>query len=127
MNLFDYNPAVVLSFILTLMRVSIIMFMLPIFSTQNIPTLVKAAVSLVFTLGVWPAVALSGAFMPAHPFDIAIMLLGEVVVGLVLGMVIDFLFMGIGPGGLLYLDGLPADLSVAGRASLHDSRLCRNL
>ena len=101
MNLFDYNPAVVLSFILTLMRVSIIMFMLPIFSTQNIPTLVKAAVSLVFTLGVWPAVALSGAFMPAHPFDIAIMLLGEVVVGLVLGMVIDFLFMGIQAGGEL--------------------------
>lgn len=101
MNLFDYNPAVVLSFILTLMRVSIIMFMLPIFSTQNIPTLIKAAVSLVFTLGVWPAVALSGAFMPAHPFDIAIMLLGEVVVGLVLGMVIDFLFMGIQAGGEL--------------------------
>ena len=101
MNLFDYNPAVVLSFVLTLMRVSIIMFMLPIFSTQNIPTTVKAAVSMVFTLGVWPAVSLSGAFMPTHPFDIAIMLLGELVIGLVLGMIVNFLFMGIQAGGEL--------------------------
>ena len=61
MNIFAYNPTDVLSFVLTMMRVSIVMFMLPIFDTNNIPTLVKAAVTFVFTLGLWPNLALSGA------------------------------------------------------------------
>lgn len=84
-----------------MMRVSIVMFMLPIFSTNNIPISVKAAVTLVFTLGVWPHLALSGAAMPAHPFDMALIMLGEIVIGLVLGLAINFLFMGIQSGGEL--------------------------
>ena len=48
MNVFNYDPAAVLSLLLTIMRVSIVMFMLPIFSTNNIPVLVKAAVTVVF-------------------------------------------------------------------------------
>lgn len=86
---------------LTMMRVSIVMFMLPIFSTNNIPIAVKGAMTIVFTLGLWPHLSLSGAVMPAHPFDMALMLLGEVVIGLVLGMAINFLFMGIQSGGEL--------------------------
>lgn len=101
MDLFNYNPHVVLSFILTMMRVSIIMFMLPIFSTNNIPVLVKGAVTIVFTLAVFPSLSLSGADMPPHPFDFALMALGEAFIGLVLGMAINFLFMGIQSGGEL--------------------------
>lgn len=101
MDLFNYNPTVVLSLVLTMMRVSIIMFMLPIFSTNNIPVLVKAAVTVVFTLAVFPHLSLSGAHMPAHPFDFALMIIGEIFIGLVLGMAINFLFMGIQSGGEL--------------------------
>lgn len=100
MDVFNYDPAAVLSLLLTMMRVSIVMFMLPVFSTNNIPIPVKAAVTLVFSLGVWPHLALPGT-MPAHPFDLALMLLGEVVLGLVLGMAVNFLFMGIQAGGEL--------------------------
>ena len=64
MNIFSYDPATVLSLILTIMRVSIVMFMLPIFSTNNIPISVKAAISVIFTLGVWPHISVSGAIMP---------------------------------------------------------------
>ena len=101
MDAFSYNPAAVLSLLLTMMRVSIVMFMLPVFSTNNIPIPVKAAVTIVFSLGVWPHLARSGAIMPAHPFDMVLMLLGEVVLGLVLGMAVNFLFMGIQAGGEL--------------------------
>lgn len=100
MDLFNYNPTVVLSLILTLMRVSIIMFMLPIFSTNNIPVSVKAAASFVFTLAVFPHLSLSGA-MPEQPFDFVLMVIGEIFIGLVLGMAINFLFMGIQSGGEL--------------------------
>lgn len=101
MNIFDYNPQVVLSFILTMTRISIVMFMLPIFSTNNIPILVKGAVTIIFTLGVWPHLSLPGTYMPEHPFDLALMLLGEIFIGLVLSMAINFLFMGIQSGGEL--------------------------
>ncbi|HJA78507.1 flagellar biosynthetic protein FliR [uncultured Desulfovibrio sp.] len=101
MNIFSYDAATVLSLILTLMRISIVVFMLPIFSTQNIPITVKAAISVVLTLGVWPHLSVSGALMPQHPFEMVLMLLGEVVLGLVLGMAVNFLFMGIQSGGEL--------------------------
>lgn len=101
MNIFAYNPTDVLSFVLTMMRVSIVMFMLPIFDTNNIPILVKAAVTFVFTLGLWPHLSISGALMPQHPFDLLLMALGEVFIGLVLGMAVNFLFMGIQSGGEL--------------------------
>ena len=63
MDAFNYDPAAVLSLLLTMMRVSIVMFMLPVFSTNNIPIPVKAAVTIVFSLGVWPHLALSGAVL----------------------------------------------------------------
>lgn len=101
MDIFSYDPTAVLSFLLTIMRVSIVMFMLPVFSTNNIPVSVKAAVTMVFTVAVWPHLSLSGSLMPEHPFDLAIMALGEVFMGLVLGMAVNFLFMGIQSGGEL--------------------------
>lgn len=101
MPVFEYDPSVVLSLILTIMRVSIVMFMLPVFNTNNIPMQVKAAATIVFSLGVWPHLALSGSLMPEHPFDLALMALGEVFIGLVLGMAVNFLFMGIQSGGEL--------------------------
>lgn len=101
MNIFNYDPNTILSLVLTMMRVSIIMFMLPVFNTNNIPVTVKAAITLVFTLGMWPHLELSGAHIPESPFELVLMGLGEVVIGLVLGMAINFLFMGIQSGGEL--------------------------
>lgn len=101
MDLFAYDPNTVLSFVLTLMRISIVMFLLPVFSTQNIPMSVRGAASIVITLGIWPHVALPGAMLMTHPANIAIMLLGEAVLGLILGLVVEFLFMGIQAGGEL--------------------------
>ena len=101
MDVYNYDPASVLSLLLTMMRVSIVMFMLPVFSTNNIPTQVKAAITIVFCLGVWPHLTLPAAALPAHPFDVALMMLGEMVLGLVLGMAVNFLFMGIQAGGEL--------------------------
>lgn len=101
MDVYSYDPASVLSLLLTIMRVSIVMFMLPIFSTNNIPMQVKGAITIVFCLGVWPHLTLTATAMPAHPFDVALMILGEAVMGLVLGMAVNFLFMGIQAGGEL--------------------------
>lgn len=101
MDLFNLPVDSILSFILTLMRVSIVMFMLPIFSTERIPMQVKAAATMVITMGIWPHLELPGVSMPSHPLDIVLLMMGEVILGLVMSMCVNFLFMAIQSGGEL--------------------------
>jgi len=101
MDVYNFNPEYILSLLLTLMRISIVLFLMPIFNTNSLPMQVKAAISLVLTLALWPHVALAGTNMPPHPLSLGLMLLGEVMLGLIMGMVVQFLFVGIQSGGEL--------------------------
>ena len=101
MDVYNLNPELILSLLLTLMRVSIVLFLMPIFNTNALPMQVKASVSLVLTLALWPHVVLAGTDMPQHPLSLGLMLLGEMVLGLIMGMVVQFLFFGIQSGGEL--------------------------
>lgn len=99
MDLFNFDPNAMLSFLLTFMRVSLVLFVLPVFETDGLPAQWKAALCLVLTMAIWPTVSLSGTQMPAHPFDIALILLGEVVLGLILGLALRFFSWGFRPAG----------------------------
>lgn len=101
MDIFQFDPAAILSFLLTFLRVSLIIFMLPVFGVDGLPAQWKAAFCLVFTMAVWPTVSLPGAAMPAHPFGVAMLILGELVLGLILGLAVRFFFAGIQAGGEL--------------------------
>lgn len=101
MDLYNFPAGDILSFILTIMRVGTVLFMMPFFSSDRIPMQVKAAAAMVIALGVWPHLKLPGAAMPAHPFDVGLLFLGEIILGLTLGMAVNFLFMGIQAGGEL--------------------------
>ncbi len=102
MDIFNLPAETILSFILTIMRVSIIMFMFPIFSSDRAPTQVKAFATIVITLGIWPQLSLPGVAMPAHPVDVLLLLVSELILGLVISMCINFVFMGIQAGGELF-------------------------
>ncbi|WP_027180446.1 flagellar biosynthetic protein FliR [Maridesulfovibrio bastinii] len=99
MTLFNFNPSDLLSFYLTLFRVSIVMFLLPVFGSSSIPNMVKAALTLVITLAVWPQLSFDGSLMPASPYQIALMILGELILGLVFNIVITVVFAAIQTGG----------------------------
>lgn len=99
MNIFNFDVAQFLGFLLVFMRISIVVFMLPFFATDWLPVQVKAAVCLVLTLVLCPTAGISGTLLPAHPFGIALMLFGEMLLGLVLGMTVNCFFMGIQAGG----------------------------
>ncbi|WP_027184755.1 flagellar biosynthetic protein FliR [Desulfovibrio inopinatus] len=101
MDLFHFNPQEFFSFLLTAMRISIIVFMLPFFGASNVPNLVKAAACFILSLAVWPQLSFPGTVMPAHPFDLVLMLLGEVILGLVLDIIVRFLFAAVQTGGQL--------------------------
>ena len=99
--LFTLNPPAIASFLLTLMRVSLLVFLLPFYGGENIPPLVKGAFCIVLSLALWPNLSFDGSYLPGHPMGIAVLLLGELLVGLMLGLYVHFIFAGIQTGGQL--------------------------
>jgi len=99
MDIFGFNPGDVLSFLLTLMRVSVVLFLLPFFGSSSIPNMVKGALSLVVAMALWPEVSFPGTMMPAHPLGLIVMFIGELALGLILALIVNFLFAAIQFGG----------------------------
>ncbi len=101
MDIFNFDPNLILSFLLTFLRVSLVIFMLPVLGVDGLPMQWKAAFCLVFTMAIWPAVNLPGVQMPAHPFGIALIILGELILGTTMGLAVRFFFAGVQAGGEL--------------------------
>ena len=99
MNIFNFDPAIFLTFLLIFMRVSLVVFMLPIFATDWLPGQVKAALALLITLAIWSYVPVPATGLPGHPFAIVLMIAGEVIIGLVLALAVNCFFAGIQCGG----------------------------
>ncbi len=101
MDIFAFDLPTIYSFLLTLMRASLVIFMFPIFNVSSLPAQWKGAFVVVFTFAIWPHVALSGLAMPEHPLGIFLFMFGELVLGIALGLSIRFFFAGIQSGGEL--------------------------
>lgn len=101
MGLFHFDPATMFSFLLTLFRVSILLFVLPFFGGTNIPNSIKGAFCLVMALALWPHLSFPGALFPSSPWHILIMLVGELLIGLILGLTVRVLFGAVQMGGQL--------------------------
>jgi flagellar biosynthetic protein FliR len=99
MDLFNFDPATIFSFFLTFLRVSLILFLLPVFGGSVLPNPIKGALCLVLSLAIWPKLSFPGALLPANPWMIALMLFGEIIMGLVLDVVVRFLFAAVQTAG----------------------------
>lgn len=99
MDIFHFDPNALMSFFLTMFRVSIVLFLMPFFGGQSTPKTVKASLVLVLSMAIWPQLSFPGTLMPANPWLILIMLGGELILGLILGLVVSFLFAAIQTGG----------------------------
>ena len=99
MDIFAFNAEMLMSFLLTLTRVSLVVFLLPFFGGEFIPPQVKAALALVMSLALWPHLSFAGALFPAHPWNIAVLVLGEALLGLIMGLCVYFIFAGVQLGG----------------------------
>ena len=98
MEIFGFNPSDMLSYFLTLFRLSVVLFLLPFFGGGSIPNPVKAALVLVLSLALWPDLSFPASMMPTG-WNIVIMFLGELILGLILGMLVNFLFAAVQLGG----------------------------
>lgn len=101
MDLFHFDPNVVFSFLLTLMRISVILFLLPFFGANLLPNPVKGALCLLLALALFPMLSFPAAVMPANAWTLSLMFLGEVIMGLLLDILVMFLFAAVQCAGAI--------------------------
>ncbi len=99
--IFTLNAPAIAGFLLTLMRISLLVFMLPFYGGENVPATVKGALCIVLALAVWPRLSFAGSYLPAHPLGLILLMFGELMVGLMLALFIQFIFAGIQTAGEL--------------------------
>ena len=83
------------AFFLILTRVSVILFLFPFFSSRVIPVLTKAGLALVITVILYPVIDMSPGAFPATAWGMARMVLSELIVGMILGLLVQMFFEGI--------------------------------
>ena len=83
------------SFFLILIRVSVILFMFPFFSARVIPVSSKAGLSLMITLILYPVTPIPEGKLPLAGWTMAQIMLGELIIGMVLGLMVQLFFEGI--------------------------------
>jgi len=100
MDLFSFDPRTIISFYLTLFRVSVVLFVMPFFG-DTMPNAIKAALLLVLTLAVWPKLSFPAEYFPAHPASLVAMFAGEIVLGMALGIIVRMLIAAVQIGGAI--------------------------
>ncbi|MDR2731707.1 MAG: flagellar biosynthetic protein FliR [Fibromonadaceae bacterium] len=86
-------------FILALVRIATIVFILPVFSFNSVPPTVKAAVSLLLAILVFPQMPLVGFAIANSPVFFFMIVLEQVFIGIVIGFTASFLLHFITMGG----------------------------
>ncbi len=81
--------------LLILMRVSPILFMMPLFNATNLPGLLKVGLALTVSLVLWNVVTVDGSLFPSEPFGFVILLISEFMIGFFLGLAVRLIFAGI--------------------------------
>lgn len=101
MSPIPFDPAAIFGFLLTLMRISLVLFVLPFFGASGLPNPVKGALCLVLSLALWPKLSFPASYMPANAWSIALMLTGELIMGLLLDILVRFLFAAVQSAGAI--------------------------
>ncbi len=93
-NLLNYDAGQLLAFILVLVRVSGIISTAPIFGSSVSPPQVKIVLSLMLALILFPFIPTIQVF-PDRPDHYIVLIASELLIGLVLGMIGQFLFAAV--------------------------------
>lgn len=98
-------------FLLILVRCSALIALLPFFGSNNVPTVVKAGLSLALAIFLQPLVRIDPALFPRGLDSLVVLAFGELMVGAILGFSVRLLFAGVQIMG--HLVGFQMGFSVA--------------
>ncbi|NVM23037.1 MAG: flagellar biosynthetic protein FliR [Desulfobacterales bacterium] len=101
MDFVSFSPEQFESFVLILVRISVVLFMLPIFGSVMLPNFIKAGLALVISIVLFPVVRPDPMLFPKGLLGSANLILSEVILGLIIGLTIRLFFAAIQLAGQL--------------------------
>lgn len=91
-DLSRWSLPLVQQWLLVLMRVAPIVFLMPLFQSRNVPHRVKALMTLIFSLVLFPVARMEGAPFPSEPLGFGLLILFETAIGFLLGLSVRLVF-----------------------------------
>ena len=82
-------------FLLIFIRVGVILFVLPFFNSRTIPILCKIGLALIITMVVYPVTNNQAPEFPVTVLGIAYLITGELIIGMILGALVQLFFEGV--------------------------------
>ncbi|MCX8117510.1 MAG: flagellar biosynthetic protein FliR [Desulfobacterota bacterium] len=94
-DLSRWTLPMVQQWLFVVVRVAPIVFLMPLFQSRNVPQRVKAAITLILSLVLFPSVAIEETAFPSEPVGFGLLVFSEMAIGLVLGLSIRMVFAGL--------------------------------
>lgn len=95
------NPADFGVFLAILLRLSIVVFMLPVFSSSQVPSFLKACIAVAFTAMLYPSLRPVLSPLSFEPVNLLVAVAGELVFGMLFSLSILLVFAGYQTAGEL--------------------------
>jgi len=95
MEILSFSPDQLKVFFLILIRVSVVLYLFPIFGGNMLPGLAKSGLALLLSLMFMPVVAVDPRLFPGTVFDFFILVVSELIIGLALGFTVQVFFGGV--------------------------------
>ncbi len=86
-------------FFLVFLRVGAILMSMPIFKSKSIPVLFKFALALAASIVLYPLLDRTAFAMPDHLGSFAVGAVGEILLGVIIGMAVNLIFVGLQMAG----------------------------
>jgi flagellar biosynthesis protein FliR len=83
------------TFLLIFIRVGVILFILPFFNSKTIPVIAKVGLTFIITILLYPVTTVQMMDLPKNTLGLAQLILGEIIVAMILGMMVQVLFEGV--------------------------------
>ncbi len=87
-----YDPDKFKIYLLVLARISVVLFMIPVFGTPMLPNIVKAGLSMVLALLLYSVVNVDAASFPDTIIGNVLLIMAELIIGLILGLCVRLFF-----------------------------------
>lgn len=101
MDLLSLSSLEFKSFVLVLIRISVVLFLFPVFGGRTMPNLVKAGLALMISIVLFPVVHPDPRLFPEGLLAAVNLILAELILGLVIGLAVKLFFAAIQLGGQL--------------------------
>lgn len=95
MELLSFNPEQFKIFFLILIRVSVVLFLFPIFGGNMLPSLAKAGFALILSFVFVAVIHVDPDLFPTQPVQFLILVASELIIGMSLGLTVRLFFAGV--------------------------------